>query len=192
MSSYDSDSEIPKKKKGVTNIEKYKHVVIKTSKIKGLPHLNHKGKRVAGRQTGVSCRCPLKCFEKMSEDDMDSLIERINSFRTKNEQDIYLQGMIELFVPKDTSKRTEDQTKTKPKTISCKYFVDIGTERKKVCKSAFVSLHGITVKRCRRLAELKKQNKIPQDLRGKAKGSRSNVIPGEYCIKIHEFIDNLD
>lgn len=128
----------------------------------------------------------------MSEDDLDGLIEKINSFGTKNEQDIYLQSRIELFTPKDTSKRTNDPAKAKPKSFSCKYFVEIGTEKRNVCKSAFLSLYGITVKRCRRLTELKKQNKIPQDQRGKAVGSRSNVIPGEYCVKIHDFIDALD
>lgn len=123
---------------------------------------------------------------------MDGLIKQINSYGTKNEQDIYLQSMIELFIPKDTSKRANDLANTKHKTVSCKYYVEIRTGKKKVCKSAFISLHGITVKRCRRLTELKKENKIPQDLRGKAVGSRSNVIPGEYSFEIHNFIESLD
>lgn len=95
----------------------------------------------------------------MSEDDMDGLIEKINSFGTKNEQDIYLQSRIELPIPKDTSKRTDDPAKAEPKTISCKYFVEIGTDKRIVCKTAFLSLYVITGKRCRRLTELKKQNK---------------------------------
>lgn len=40
-----------------------------------------------------------------------------------------------------------------------------------------------------RLIELK--NRIHK-IRGKAVGSRSNVIPGECCIKIQNFIDALD
>ncbi|KAL3269350.1 hypothetical protein HHI36_008422 [Cryptolaemus montrouzieri] len=64
--------------------------------------------------------------------------------------------------------------------------------KKKECKSAFISLYGITAKRCRRLIELRKENKIPQDLRGKALGSRSNVVSGEYSLEIHNFIESLE
>lgn len=119
---------------------------------------------------------------------MDDLIKQINSYGMKNEQDIRLQSMIELFIPKDTSKWANNLANTKHKTVSCKYYVKMGIAKKKVCKSAFISLYGITVKRCRRLTELKGENKIPQDLRGKAVGSRSNVIHGGYSFEIHNFI----
>lgn len=39
---------------------------------------------------------------------------------------------------------------------------------------------------------IKKQNKIPQDLRGDSVGSRSNVVPGEYAFEIHKFIEPVD
>ncbi|CAH2101366.1 unnamed protein product [Euphydryas editha] len=87
--------------------------------------------------------CPQNVLEKMSEDDINGLIEKINSFETKNEQDIYLQSRIELFIPKDTSKRTDGPAKAKPKTVSCKDFVKIGMENRKICKSAFLSLYGV-------------------------------------------------
>ncbi|GBP40878.1 hypothetical protein EVAR_88939_1 [Eumeta japonica] len=88
-----------KKRRGVRNTEKYKHVVVKTAKIKGLPRVNHRGKDLPGRRTEETCRCPQKCFDGLSEDDKSGLIEQINSFGTKDEQDIYLQSMIELFTP---------------------------------------------------------------------------------------------
>ncbi|KAL3279526.1 hypothetical protein HHI36_017035, partial [Cryptolaemus montrouzieri] len=53
----DSDDDIPKKKKrGARNAEKYIHIVIKTAKIKGLPHVSHRGKQLPGRRTGETCR----------------------------------------------------------------------------------------------------------------------------------------
>lgn len=44
-----------KKKRGVRNIDSYKHNIIKKAKIQGLAHTNHVGKTVPPRKTGENC-----------------------------------------------------------------------------------------------------------------------------------------
>lgn len=45
-----------KRVSGVRKSENYKHNLIKTAKIAGEAHKNHKGKDVTPRQTGAYCR----------------------------------------------------------------------------------------------------------------------------------------
>lgn len=48
------------------------------------------------------CRCPLKCFEKVTEEQRNIIFDNFYGMTTKNEQDIYLQGLI---VAKEVSRR---------------------------------------------------------------------------------------
>ena len=43
----------------------------------------------------VFYRCPLKCFTKINENDRNNIFAKFYSLKTKDEQDIYLQGLIE-------------------------------------------------------------------------------------------------
>lgn len=52
--------------------------------------------------------------------------------------------MIDVFIPKETSKRANNIENPKHKTVFCKYYVEICTRKKEVCKSAFISSHGIS------------------------------------------------
>lgn len=52
-----------KKRKGVVNKDVYKRNVIKKAKIYGLPHVNHRGKEVAARETGLPCKYVCFSFE---------------------------------------------------------------------------------------------------------------------------------
>lgn len=46
----------PKRRKGIRNDATYKRNVIKTSKVKGIPHKNHKGVAVNAKSIGEPCR----------------------------------------------------------------------------------------------------------------------------------------
>lgn len=103
---------------------------------------------------------------------------------------------MDAFPVKDTSKRqqihvAQPNKKTKPKTYSYKYYIELEGKRKDVCKVAFLSQHGVTDKRIKRLRLLKIANKSPHDRRGKSAGLRSNAVPRETSAKIHHFIESI-
>jgi hypothetical protein len=63
--------------------------------------------------------------------------------------------------------------------------------RKKVCKKAFCSMHGISMKQVRRLCIFLKKNEQPIDHRGKSQGSRCNSLPGGTLTKVREHIESF-
>lgn len=118
------------------------------------------------------------------------ILNRINDFNTKDEQDTYLQAFFDSTYVKDTSKRQIVEN-SKPKIYSYKYFIEIDGSRKQVCKKAFLSLHGVTDNRIKSLQLLKVSGKSPHDMRGKSAGSRSNVVAPETCVLIHQFVESI-
>lgn len=128
----------------------------------------------------------------------EAMIEKMNAFTNKNEQDIFLQGLIEVRHPKNCKKRmseTDLQTKSKSKVRRIKlnvfeYHIEFNN-RQAVCRVAFQSFFGVTKKRVERICSLKSQNRSPFDKRGKSVGSRSRMMSGENCKKIHEFINSI-
>lgn len=138
-------------------------------------------------------RCALKCFE-VADENKEIILNRINEFLTKDEQDIYLQALIDILPVKDKSKRQAIDMigkKPKPKTYSFKYYIEIDGNKKMICKKAFLNLHGVTDKRVKRLRLLKIANKSPHDRRGKSVGSRSNAVPAATCALIQSFIQSI-
>jgi len=101
-----------------------------------------------------------------------------------------LQALIDFFHVKNTPKR-QNVENSKPKTYSYKYFIEIDGSREQVCKKAFLSLHGVTNNRIKRLQLLKVSGKSPHDMRGKSAGSRSNAVPPETCALIHQFLESI-
>lgn len=126
------------------------------------------------------------------------MIEKLNNFKSKNEQDIFLQGLIDVGKPSNCKKRMSDvELDSKSKSKKHKFKTNIFSyrieynNRQNVCRAAFQSFYGISKKRVERLSTLKSQNRSPQDMRGKSAGSRNKLISGEVCQKIHSFVDNI-
>ena len=46
------------------------------------------------RPTGPTCKCRLRCYSKDPLQVRINIIERINAFEPKNEQDVYLSGLL--------------------------------------------------------------------------------------------------
>lgn len=84
---------------------------------------------------------------------------------TKDEQDIYLQGLIEKH---DVRRRCKPKTKVRhtERTCSFNHYVLVKETRTKVCQNAFLSLHAISVKRLKRIKTLLQQKLTPRDKRG--------------------------
>lgn len=129
------------------------------------------------------CKCKMDCFAKFDQNDMDFCISKINNFSTKDEQDIFLQLLIEKFSIKQRRPRKENATQ---RQSSFQFYVLKENDKVKVCKKAFISLYGVTEARVRRLCDLLNRGKSPRDNRGCH--PKANTMPPEICQKIHEHV----
>lgn len=119
MSGSDSSDEIeqvlsvekPKKRKGAVNSDLYKRNVIKKARLTGTEYVNYAGKTVAARTTGEHCKCKMKCLIKFKDDDFISILKGFSSFKNKDSQDTFLQGLIKRH---DVQKRRK--SKNRPNT----------------------------------------------------------------------------
>lgn len=175
---YNSNS----RKRGQRNADAYKQRVIKMAKVKGYDYTNYAGKPIPKRTTGDDCNCPLKCFSKYNDNEKSEIIENINKMKNKNEQDIYLQGLMDSYLVKRKRPRKDDP---KRRDMSFTYFVKTANKREKVCKKAFVSLHGVSAGRVRRLGVLLSKSETPSDKRGRAPTSRRTLPSSIYNVVIN-------
>lgn len=127
-------------------------------------------------------------MELISEDVMQSTLRFVNKFDSKNAQDTYLQSLIEK---KEIQRKRPRSEKPKKREFTFIYHIKTNGVKKKVCKKAFCSIHGISVKQVRRLCDLLKTNEQPIDHRGKSEGSRSNALSGEILTKVREHIESF-
>lgn len=84
---------------------------------------------------------------------------------SKNEQDLHLQPLIDVFPAK--KRRPRKGKDAKENDHSYRYYVMLGSRRQQVCFQAFLSLHAVKKKPVRRLQVLKALGKSPVDIRGK-------------------------
>lgn len=202
-------SDKPKKRKGVTNEETYKRNVIKKARVKGESYTSYKGKNVHAKiQDTFNCKCAERCYSNVSEESKSDLWEYFYSLCSKNEQDTFLQSLIERREPKrrrrpngtekpevdenveedmeQEESRNKDKRQSKEKHNFFTYHVKIDGHIQEVCKNTFMKLYGITVSRVRRLCNLLIAGKSPRDLRGKSRSG--NAINGEICQLIYNHI----
>ncbi|KAK4882635.1 hypothetical protein RN001_005954 [Aquatica leii] len=126
-----------KRKRGVVNPSKYQRNRIKSSRSQGKEYVNYKGHVVHAKAIGNSCNCPLKCVEKVNEENRNNVFKTFYEIATKNEQDIYLQGQIEVCsVRRRTTNAQEDEKRAR----SYYHFVKINGKNVKVCRKAFLIL----------------------------------------------------
>ncbi|GBP69397.1 hypothetical protein EVAR_54816_1 [Eumeta japonica] len=100
MESSESDEEgvgtwRKRSKRGISASDQYKRNVIKKARVQGKEYINHKNNQVNKVEIGPACNCKKKWYDKVTEEE-----DRISIFgkfydMSKNEQDIYLQGLIE-------------------------------------------------------------------------------------------------
>lgn len=134
----------------------------------------------------VFFRCKLKCYEKIPEVQRIAIFTKFRGQTTKNEQDSYLQGMISAVEVKNRRRRKSEECSTKPNRGSS-YIYEISTAsgKSRVCKKAFVNIHGITNDRVRRLTILLRQGKAPIDQRGKFVPGNAKSIAVTDLVKQH-------
>lgn len=126
----------------------------------------------------------MHCFRTLLQADFSSCITKLNGFNTKDEQDIYLQQLIEKKYVRSHRPRKEDSSISRE--YSFKYFIELVTKKQVVCKKAFCSIYGVTNARVKRLLKLKSRSITPHDRRGKH--PKKNTIPPNVLKKIHDHI----
>nr|CAH7745805.1 unnamed protein product [Callosobruchus chinensis] len=175
-------------KKRKSDPTKYDRNIRKKARVEGKSYTSSKGKNIPAKHVGGSpCSCRLKCYEKFNEDDKLQIFQRFYSLQTKDEQDIFLQGLIQVLNIKQ--RRPRQSEKHKPKSVSYKFYVFKGSTKTEVCLKAFLSLHAVTHKRVRRIESLAQQGKSPKDLRGKQPSA--NAFSEEVRKLVREHIQSF-
>lgn len=147
---------------------------VQAKKARGLPHYTYSGKLVEGRTAAeFDCRCC--CSEKFSDVEKRVILNAFNALANHESQNRYLAM---CTVPDEaTKRRTTRQVAEKRRNFS--YFVEIygdnSTERIKVCKTAFLALHGIKASRLRRKVQCDRSDL--RDKRGTSANSRRLLDP---------------
>ena len=120
------------------------------------------------------------------------LYSKFLSFGTKNEQDAYLQSLIEACsISRKRPRLSEENINSisKPKGHTYKYWLSSSAGRVQVCKSAFLSVYGVSDDRLRRLRDLLMSGKSPKDMRGKQRSA--NSMPAEVILLIEDHINSF-
>ena len=130
----------------------------------------------------------MKCFTKINENDRNNIFAKFYSLKTKDEQDIYLQGLIEK---RSVGRRRKKTTENEEIKKSCTYihFVLVGNTRVRVCQKAFLSLNGISKKRVQRIKILLSNNETPRDKRGH--NPKVHAVPEESNILIRQHVESF-
>uniref|UniRef100_A0A8D8SKM4 Uncharacterized protein n=1 Tax=Cacopsylla melanoneura TaxID=428564 RepID=A0A8D8SKM4_9HEMI len=89
-----SGSAMPRRRKGDKNPESYQACKIKKARVSGDSYVNYKGKQVNKVTSGPDCRCRMKCYSKITEDQKSLIFQSFRELETKNEQDNHLQSLI--------------------------------------------------------------------------------------------------
>lgn len=141
------------------------------------------------------CRCRKDCFHKFSEEEKMYIIRKLNEMSSKLEQDTYLQNLIQCC---DVKRRRPRKPKheAKERVSNYLYFVN-GIDRKvQVCRNAFISLHGLTNKKTRRLCLLLREGLTPTEARERVRCfRRSSCIDTQLnnwnCVPGYVYADPL-
>jgi len=128
-------------KKRTLNPSMWKRNVSKELRAKGQECVSLRKKFVKKRVTGPPCKCNLKCFNNVTDEQRLILLNIFNEIGNKEMQDTFLSGLIEI---KDIIRRRPITNEKPNRSVACSYKVRLdGVNEIKVCKNAFCSIFGI-------------------------------------------------
>lgn len=109
----------------------------------------------------------------------------------KNEQDSHLAGLIGIQTITRRRPRKPDGEERKDHSASFNYKIRINGKEIQVCLKAFLSLHGVTQRRIRRIQHsLVYRGKSPRDMRG-LHSNRPNKYPNEITELVRNHIQSF-
>lgn len=134
---------MPKGKKRISKPSLWKRNVVKKQRASGEEYKSiSKNKIVPKRVTGSACKCILKCFTKITDENKYLIINSFNAIGNKEKQDTFLCGLISVNNVQRHRPKVPGLPKIK-KTVSCSYKIRLSHSEFIVCKVAFCSLFGI-------------------------------------------------
>lgn len=146
-----------------------------------------KGNEVPKREVGSPCTCKAKCFEKLTAEERTTICSKFWNLQSYNIQNAYLYGcMGKTSIKRKTKKRDTRRTST------IDYSVQLSDKSLKLCKNAFISLHGIGRGRVEYIvSKFKTGVTVPErDKRG-AHGKHKRKYSENDINIVHRFIDSL-
>lgn len=181
-----TNEEQPTKKRGrkkTPEPDTWAKNVAKKRRNLGLAYTAYTSKKdVAARKMGPACSDG--CFDKIGADNAEKIFKEFWAIGNYNQQNQHLQGLIKEVPIK--RRRTKEEDKQRHR--QCNYFVKKNYIDIKICRQAFMSVHGITKKKLEIL--MKKRELSPtgtptSDKRGKHPPSRKIQGPPYDCVVEH-------
>ena len=190
--SIDTNAEMPahvkvrKRKRNPTEHKKSKKKLMRNT---GQRYVSTTGKVCEARKLGHGCSCRKRCFETLTENHCQFICSQFWKLGDFNQQNAYLFGQIKCYRP--IRRRPESNGTDLRKQYSYAYYVKSASDGDiRICKEAFLSIHGL--QKCRgRLENILTQmvagTGVPKvDSRGKH-DNRPNRTPSDVvdCVKMH-------
>lgn len=146
-----------------------------------------RGAEVPARNLGSACTCKNRCFEKIPDEDKTEIFTKFWNQGNYDIQNAYLQGSVRKLKIKRKTKQVDTR-----RTATIEYSIQLTNTTIKVCKTAFISLHGLSRGRLEYIvSKLKVGETIPQsDRRGKHQNHKRKYTQ-DVVDNVHSFIGKL-
>ena len=136
------------------------------------------------RQIGPDCGCNLKCFEKIGMNNIRDIFKAFWAIGNYDSQNAYLHAQIRT----EMIKRKRTKAEVSRRKVTYEYFVKLNRIDRRVCRQAFLSIHGITKAKLQILLQKKREsgNGTPiLDKRGKFASPKAIVGPSLESVHSH-------
>lgn len=167
MSSSDSESDNavpgPSRKKAKC-VEAWKSVQRKKKRDSGESYTSTRGVAMPARKVGAACACPQKCFDLVGREHIDLIFNDYWAMGSHDRQSEYLAN----HVTSQDVKRSKVKDRPSRKFRRLCYTVKKGNKELEVCRTAFISIHGVSEKRVRNaMDKMGPSGMVEKDKRGK-------------------------
>ena len=95
------------------------------------------------KKIGPPCNCPWKCFDIIDQEGREILFNNFYSLSSYDMQTAYIQSWVKGALPK----RKRTKAAESKKKLTYHYSVKWRGTSQKVCRTAFISIHGLTKRR---------------------------------------------
>ncbi|XP_047494539.1 tigger transposable element-derived protein 1-like isoform X2 [Penaeus chinensis] len=167
MSSSDSESDNavpgPSRKKAKC-VEAWKSVQRKKKRDSGESYTSTSGVAMPARKVGAACACPEKCFDLVGRENIDLIFNDYWAMGSHDRQSEYLAN----HVTSQDVKRSKVKDRPSRTLRRLCYTVKKGNKELEVCRTAFISIHGVSEKRVRNaMDKMGPSGMVEKDKRGK-------------------------
>ncbi|XP_076035920.1 uncharacterized protein LOC143021926 isoform X2 [Oratosquilla oratoria] len=143
--------------------ESWKAVQRKAKRDSGKEYIATTGAVVAGKHVGPACSCPWKCYDLVTPDHIQVIFDKYWEMACHDRQTAYLANCV-------TSQEVKrSRVKGRPSKVSrtLRYTVKKDDKDLQVCRTAFLNIHAVSVKRVRNAVNKMMSSGTIEDKRGK-------------------------